>query len=132
MASMKIGAIAKRSGIGIETIRFYEREGLLQKPLRQPSGYRQFDESTLERLEYIRSAKELGFTLSEIRTLLELSFSAHASCEHIQQKAEDKLADVEEKIRSLQKMRRSIKGLLKRCRAKNAAVDCPLVHKTSR
>ena len=123
MASMKIGAVAKRSGIGIETIRFYEREGLLQKPLRQPSGYRQFDESTLERLEYIRRAKELGFTLSEIRTLLELLFSAHASCQLIQQKSEAKLADVEEKLRTLQRMR---------CRAKNAAEDCPLVHNTRR
>ena len=78
MKAMKIGEVAKRSGVGIETIRFYEREGLLQEPERRPSGYRQYDESTIKRLEYISRAKELGFTLAEIRELLELSFSAHA------------------------------------------------------
>jgi MerR family transcriptional regulator, copper efflux regulator len=132
MNAMKIGEIARRSGIGIETIRYYEREGLLQEPQRRPSGYRQYDEATLERLDYIRRAKELGFTLSEIRELLELSFAAHKGYEHIQQKAEAKLADIEDKIRSLQKMRRSLNGVLARCKAKNSAEDCPLVHKTRR
>ena len=108
MTAMKIGEIAKRSGIGIETIRYYEREGLLPEPERRPSGYRQYDESTVERLEYIRRAKELGFTLAEIRELLELSFAAHAGCDHIRQRAEAKVADIEGKIRSLQQMKRSL------------------------
>ncbi len=82
MTAMRIGEIAKRCGIGIETIRYYEREGLLLEPERRPSGYRQYDESTVERLEYIRRAKELGFTLAEIRELLDLSFAAHAGCDH--------------------------------------------------
>jgi DNA-binding transcriptional MerR regulator len=132
MTAMKIGEVAKRSGTGIETIRFYEREGLLLQPARRPSGYRQYDDSTIERLEYIRRAKELGFTLAEIRELLDLSFASQGCCEHIRQRAEGKVADIETKIRSLQQMKRSLNKILSRCRSKNVAEDCPLVHKTKR
>ncbi len=128
MKAKKIGEVAKRSGIGIETIRFYEREGLLQEPERRPSGYRQYDESTVKRLEYIRQAKELGFTLAEIRELLELSFTPHEGCDHIRQRAEVKITDIEDKIRSLQKMRRSLHTIVKRCKTKDSPHDCPLIH----
>ena len=132
MTAMKIGEIAKRSGIGIETIRYYEREGLLVEPERRPSGYRQYDGSTVERLEYIRRAKDLGFTLAEIRELLELSFTAHAGCDHIRQRAEAKVADIEGKIRSLQQMKRSLGRIVQRCRVENSSEGCPLVHKAKR
>lgn len=123
MKAMKIGEVAKRSGVGIETIRYYEREGLLQEPQRRPSGYRQYDASTLQRLEYICRAKELGFTLAEIRELLELSFSANGGHAHIQQRAEVKISAIEEKIRSLQIMRRSLRSIVNRCRSNKT---CPL------
>ena len=129
MKAMKIGEIAKRSGIGIETIRYYEREGLLQEPERRPSGYRQYDVSTVERLEYIRRSKELGFTLAEIRGLLELSF-AQSNCDCIRQRAEAKITEIEEKIGNLQQMKRSLSKIVKRCEIKNLTDDCPLVHKT--
>lgn len=132
MKPMKIGEVAKRSGIGIETIRYYEREGLLQEPKRRPSGYRQYEEPTLERLEYIGRAKALGFTLAEIRELLDLSFSPHAGCDHIRQRAEAKISDIENKIRSLQKMRRSLGRILAACKTKDSPQDCPLVHGTKR
>lgn len=128
MKSMKIGEVAKLSGTGIETIRFYEREGLLLEPERRPSGYRQYDEATVERLEYIRRAKELGFTLAEIKELLDLSF-AHSICDHIRQRAESKLLDVESKIRNLQQMRRSLRKIVERCRINDTTDDCPLFHK---
>ncbi len=128
MKAMKIGEVARISGTGIETIRFYEREGLLLEPERRPSGYRQYDEATVERLNYIRQAKELGFTLAEIKELLELSF-AHSNCEHIRQRAEGKITDIESKIRSLQQMKRSLRKIVERCRAKDSTDDCPLVHK---
>jgi len=131
MNAMKIGEIAKRSNIGIETIRYYEKEGLLQEPARRPSGYRLYDETTLERLDYIRRAKELGFTLAEIRQLLELSFQAHEGCDHIRQRAEAKINDIEAKIRNLQRMRRSLNRILDRCN-KNSAKDCSLIHQTKR
>lgn len=131
MKAMKIGEVARISGTGIETIRFYEREGLLLEPERRPSGYRQYDEATVERLNYIRQAKELGFTLAEIKELLELSF-AHSNCEHIRQRAEGKITDIESKIRSLQQMKRSLRKIVERCRAKDSTGDCPLVHKAKR
>ncbi|AMV27642.1 Mercuric resistance operon regulatory protein [Gemmata sp. SH-PL17] len=130
MKLMKIGEVAKLSGTGIETIRFYEREGLLE-PERRSSGYRQFDGASVERLNYIRRAKELGFTLAEIRELLELSFAA-STCEHVRQRAEAKIADIEGRVRSLQQMRRSLGRIVKRCRVKNSTEDCPLVHKARR
>lgn len=130
MTVMKIGEVARRSGISIETIRYYEREELLQEPERRPSGYRLYDEATLERLEYIRRAKELGFTLSEIRELLELSFTRQTCCDHIRQRAEAKRNDIEDKIRNLQKMRRLLNAILERCKTPDFAKDCPLVHKT--
>ena len=131
MKVMKIGEVAKLSGTGIETIRFYEREGLLLEPERRPSGYRQYDESTVERLDFIRRAKELGFTLAEIKELLELSF-AHSNCEHIRQRAEDKITDIESKIRNLQQMKRSLRKIVERCRIKDSTDDCPLVHQARR
>lgn len=132
MTTMKIGEVAKRSGTGIETIRFYEREGLLLEPERRPSGYRQYDESTVERLEYIRRAKELGFTLAEIKELLELSFVNQSCCDHIRQRADAKIADIEGKIRSLQLMKRSLGKIVERCRKTNSTDDCPLVHKAKK
>lgn len=131
MMAMKIGEVARRSGTGIETIRFYEREGLLPPPQRRPSGYRQYDEATVERLDYIRRAKELGFTLAEVRDLLELS-SVASTCSHVCRRVEAKIADIEGRIRSLQLMKRSLGKIVGRCRAKDAAEDCPLVHKPKR
>jgi MerR family copper efflux transcriptional regulator len=132
MKAMKIGEVAKLSGTGIETIRFYEREGLLPEPERRPSGYRQYDESTVERLEYVRRAKELGFTLAAIRELLELSFAARAGCDHVRRRAEAKIANIEGKIHSLQQMKRALGQIVRRSRTKDAAADCPLVHRTKR
>lgn len=129
MKSMKIGEVAKRTGTGIETIRFYEREGLLLEPERRPSGYRLYDDTTVERLDYIKRAKELGFTLTDIRELLELSFAVPACCDHIRRKVEAKIADIACKIRSLQRMKRSLGKIAARCRAKPTPHDCPLVHK---
>jgi MerR family copper efflux transcriptional regulator len=78
MGYLKIGEVAKETGVGIETIRFYERKGLLDEPSRRPSGYRQYDVSIVARLQFIRRAKELGFTLSEIAELLGLWFDTFA------------------------------------------------------
>lgn len=128
MKSMKIGEVSKRSGVGIETIRYYEREGLLQEPQRRPSGYRQYDESTISRLDYIRRAKELGFTLAEIRELLELSSAAHAGCNRIRQRAEAKIANIESKIRNLQNIKRSLRRIMQQCKTNSSLRDCPLVH----
>ena len=86
----------------------------------------------MERLEYISRAKALGFTLAEIRELLELSISAHACCDHIRQRAEVKMIDIENKISSLRKMKRSLGRILAQCKAQDSAGECPLAHDTKR
>ncbi len=125
---MKIGEVAKRSGVGIETIRYYEREGVLAEPERRPSGYRQYDESVVERLQFIRRAKELGFTLAEIKELIALWVDDDTRCKHVRERAEQKIADIEQKISSLQKMKRSLKKVLMQCESQDSVGECPLLH----
>jgi MerR family transcriptional regulator, copper efflux regulator len=125
MQAMQIGEVARRSGVGIETIRYYEREGLLHEPQRRPSGYRLYDAATLKRLEYICRAKELGFTLGEIKELLELSFAPNERQVEIRRRAEAKITAIEDKIRSLQNMRRLLLAIVKEC---EPARRCPLDH----
>ncbi|MEK7281088.1 MAG: heavy metal-responsive transcriptional regulator, partial [Chloroflexota bacterium] len=108
MKPLTIGQVAKCSGLGIETVRFYEREGLLVKPARTPSGYRQFDEEVIARLQFIQRAKELGFTLNEIKELLSLRVDPVTSCEDVRARAEVKIADVEDKIRTLQRVKKAL------------------------
>ena len=127
MIFMKIGEVAKQSSIGIETIRYYEREGLLAEPQRRPSGYRQYDQSVVSRLQFIRRSKELGFTLAEIKELLGLWFDANTRCEHVRQRAEQKVTDIEDKIRTHQKMKRSLKKVLSECEGRDSIGDCSLL-----
>lgn len=126
MSVLRIGEVAKRSEVGIETIRFYERQGLLAEPTRRPSGYRQYDESVVARLAFIRNAKELGFTLVEIKELLGLWFDQNTKCEHVRQRAERKVENIEDKIRSLQKMKRALKKVISQCENRDAVEACPL------
>ena len=126
MTLLKIGEVAKQSDVGIETIRFYERKGLLAEPQRRPSGYRQYDESVVARLQFIRRTKDLGFTLAEIKELLGLWFDASTRCEHVRQRAELKIQDIEGKILSLQKMKRSLNKLIRQCEDRGSFTECPL------
>ncbi len=127
MSFLRIGEVAKQANIGIEAIRYYEREGLLAKPQRRPSGYRQYDESVVSRLQFIRRAKDLGFTLAEIKELLGLWFDISTRCEHVRRHAELKITDIESKIRSLQKMKRSLKKVISECASRDSVDECPLL-----
>ncbi len=127
MKPLRIGEVARQSNVGIETIRYYEREGLLTKPERGTSGYRQYDDSVVLRLQFIRRSKELGFTLGEIKELLALWYDRGTKCVHVRQKAEEKIAEIEAKIRSLQKMRRSLKRLVDQCEGGDSVAECPLL-----
>lgn len=126
MNVLKIGEVARRAGVGVETIRYYERQGLLESPQRRASGYRQYDESVVSRLQFIRRAKTLGFTLAEIRELLGLWCNGSTQCEHVRARAEQKISDIEEKICSLQAMKRSLVQLVRRCGRRGAEADCLL------
>ncbi|MEX1027022.1 MAG: heavy metal-responsive transcriptional regulator, partial [Candidatus Paceibacterota bacterium] len=115
MKPLTIGQVARQAGIGVETVRFYEREGLIEEPDRRASGYRQFEEVVVDRLRFIREAKELGFTLKEIKELLSLKLDPRSSCADVRQRAEAKIDDIEEKIRMLQRMKRALGKLTKAC-----------------
>lgn len=127
MKTLRIGEVAKLSGVGIETIRYYERQGLLTEPDRRPSGYRQYDQTVVTRLQFIRRAKDLGFTLAEISELLGLWFDTTTTCQHVRQRAEQKIANIEAKIRSLQKMKRSLKNIVEQCEGSESVEECPLL-----
>jgi MerR family copper efflux transcriptional regulator len=124
---MRIGEVAGRAEVGIETIRYYEREGLLAAPRRRPSGYREYDESAIARLQFIRRTKELGFSLDEIKQLLGLWFNASTRCVHVRERAVSKIADIEDKIRSLQGMKRALRKLIAQCETRNSLDECPLL-----
>ncbi len=127
MKLLSIGQVAQRSGLGIETVRFYEREGLLAKPARTLSGYRQFDEEVIARLQFIQRSKELGFTLKEIKELLSLRVDPDTSCEDVKARAEAKIADVEGKIRTLQRMKKALFRLTQECSEKGGGSECPIL-----
>jgi Hg(II)-responsive transcriptional regulator len=124
---LTIGQVARRSGVGIETVRFYEREGLLAKPPRTASGYRQFDEDVIARLQFIGRAKELGFTLCEIKELLSLRVDSDRSCEDVRARAETKFAQVEDKIKTLQRFKRALVRLTRQCNSRGSKSDCPIL-----
>jgi len=127
MKTLTIGQLAGRAKVGVETVRFYERQGLLAEPDRRPSGYRQYDEGVVVRLGFIRRAKELGFTLKEIKQLLSLRTDSDTTCQDVKQRAEEKLADIETKLRSLRRMRKALIKLTESCSGDASADACPIL-----
>lgn len=122
-----IGAVARRAGVGIDTIRYYEREGLLPAPQRRASGYRDYRPGVVERLRFIRRAKDLGFTLEEIRELLALSTDRERGVKTVKQRAEARLAEVGQRIRELQRMKRGLKQLIDACPGHGPLEHCPIL-----
>ena len=127
MTFLTIGQVASRAGVGIDTVRFYEREGLLPKPARTASGYRQFDKAIVVRLQFIQRAKDLGFTLGEIKELLALRVDPGTACDDVKARAETKIADIEEKIRSLQRIKKALVRLTRECCEHDRNSDCPIL-----
>lgn len=124
---LTIGALAQRAGVGIDTIRYYEREGLLPAPQRRASGYRDYGPDVVERLRFIRRAKDLGFTLQEIGELLALSTDRERGVHSVKQRAEVRLGEVEQRIRELQRMKRGLKQLIDACPGHGALEHCPIL-----
>jgi MerR family copper efflux transcriptional regulator len=125
---LPIGAVARDAGVGIDTIRYYEREGLLPPPRRRASGYRDYDRGTVDRLKFIRRAKALGFTLDDIRELLALSADHEKGVRNVRQRAEQRLATLELRIQEMQRMRRGLKHLIARCPGRGDPEACPILH----
>jgi MerR family mercuric resistance operon transcriptional regulator len=126
-AQLTIGKVARNAGLAIDTVRFYEREGLLDKPARTASGYRHYSSDAVARLRFIRQAKELGFTLSEIRELLTLRVAAGKSCADVKARAEAKIADVEQRMAQLGRMKRALVKLASACSGRGPTSACPIL-----
>jgi Hg(II)-responsive transcriptional regulator len=129
---MKIGEVAKAAGIGIDAVRFYEREGLIPEPARRPSGYRMYSPDVVLSLRFIKRAKELGFSLKEISELLSLETAAEATAADVRKLAETKLADIEERIRALQRMRRALRKATESCTGQGPTSGCSILQTLNR
>jgi MerR family mercuric resistance operon transcriptional regulator len=127
MKPLTIGQVARHAGVGIETVRFYERQGLLEEPARKQSGYREYGEDVVARLRFIRRAKELGFSLKEIKELLALRVDPTTTCAEVRSKAAAKIADVEQKIEALQRIRTALVKLTAVCRGRGPTSECPIL-----
>jgi len=121
-----IGEIARRAGVNLETVRYYERIGIMPKPDRLPNGYRQFSHEHLKRLSFIHRSRNLGFSLKTIRALLKLVDEDHLSCSEIHQMTLAHLSDVDEKLVQLQNLRAALKTMSDKCTMGNVP-DCPVI-----
>jgi DNA-binding transcriptional MerR regulator len=123
---MKIGELARRVGLPIDTVRYYERNGLLPPPARRASGYREYEEADIPRLRFVLRAKHLGFSLIEIRELLELSDEHVGNVGNLKAAATAKLAEVEERLGQLTRIRDALRSMIQACPGHGPVTECPI------
>tara|TARA_R110002072_G_scaffold13576_1_gene57163 strand:+ start:4786 stop:5214 length:429 start_codon:yes stop_codon:yes gene_type:complete len=127
MSRFTIGKVAEAAGVGVETVRFYQRRGLLAEPSPVRTSFREYPESTVDRIRFIRRAKDLGFTLAEIGELLALSEIPDESRGKVKQLAEQKLVAIRQKLADLQQMETTLSGLVQDCNGRGSLVGCPII-----
>ena len=121
------GKLATEGGVKPETVRYYEQRGLLPRPPRTPAGYRLFDGEAVRRLRFIKHAQALGFSLKEVKELLALRVRPGVSCADVRRRAEAKVADVDEKLRALRAMRKTLVRLIGACANRGPVSDCAIL-----
>lgn len=127
MEHFTIGEVARRAQVGIDTVRYYERNALLAVAPRRASGYREYSSTDVRRLTFIRRAKDLGFTLADIRDLLALSTDRERGVRSVKTRAQTRLAEIEQRIAQLQQVRRGLKHLIAACPGHGALEHCPIL-----
>ena len=127
MDGMTIGKLASESGVTVETIRFYERKGLIEQPGKPPTGYRSYPAETGVQVRFIRNAKELGFSLREIRELLSLAGASKVNRKGMRTRVEAKIAEIDVKVEGLHRLREELSGLIEVCRSEKKKCRCPIV-----
>jgi MerR family mercuric resistance operon transcriptional regulator len=127
MKTLTRGELAKRCEVNFETVRYYEQEGLIPKPSRSASNYRLYREDTVQRIRFIKRAQELGFTLKEIKELLSLRARPRAKCADVLERAEARIQNIDEKIRTLKAMRRALSKLMSECTGRGGVSECPIL-----
>ncbi|MGE4240697.1 Hg(II)-responsive transcriptional regulator [Ramlibacter sp.] len=123
--SLTIGELAAQAGVGVETIRFYQRKALIAEPPRRAGAIRRYGAADVERLRFVKSAQSLGFSLDEVAELLRLEDGAH--CKEASSLAEVKLADIRRKLAELSRMESVLSGLVDACHVRRGKVSCPLI-----
>lgn len=124
-----IGEFARAAKVNIQTVRFYERQGILKPAHRTGSGYRLYDQENLKRLNFILQAKELGFSLKEINDLLGLRVRSVQTCDRVRKKAQEKLAVIQDKMSKLKKIEKTLKELIEKCETRMVSDECPILEK---
>jgi len=124
--NLTIGTLAKQGGVNVETIRYYQRRGLLHEPVRPQGGFRHYSSDTVKRVRFIKRAQALGFTLEEITGLLTLD--ERKACKETQGIAAHKLELIEEKIADLSKMKKALSRLVRACEMSSSGARCPIIH----
>jgi Hg(II)-responsive transcriptional regulator len=127
MNQLTIGQLARTAGVNVETVRYYERRGLMPTPARRESGYRLYCNDDLERMRFIRRAKELGFTLREIEELLLLRANPQSRCSEVRAHAQRKIEDIDSRIEDLNRMRQMLGALSAACLDTGTKEECPLL-----
>lgn len=127
MEALSPSTLAREAGVNQQTIRYYERRGLIPPPPRTGSGYREYPPDTIRRVRFIKQAQALGFTLKEIQGLLDLRVRAGVGCKDIRQRAREKIDDIGEKIAALQRMEAALTSLVDRCRGRGPVEECPIL-----
>jgi MerR family mercuric resistance operon transcriptional regulator len=127
MENLTIGQLSKKAQVNVETVRYYERKGLMPEPPRRKSGYRQYSPNDVSRIQFIKRAKELGFSLKEILELLSLRIDPNTTCGDVRKRAEIKIADIEGKILTLQGMKKALTKLVASCRGRGPTSECPIL-----
>lgn len=127
MSKITIGELARAADVGVQTIRYYERRGLLQEPPRTTSGYRQYSSDTVAHVKFIRRAQDLGFSLNEIIELISLKIEENTDCGDIRTVAISKINDIDEKISTLLKIKEALTKVVEVCPGEGPLTDCPIL-----
>lgn len=127
MEGLTRSQVAQSTGITLEAVRFYERQGMILAPPRTEAGYRQYPKDVVPRIQFIKTAQSLGFSLPEIRELLQLRVDPQTTAADIRQRAEKKIEDIETKIQALQRMKQALTQITQACHGAGPASECPIL-----
>jgi MerR family transcriptional regulator, mercuric resistance operon regulatory protein len=125
--TLRTGELAAQAGVNVQTLRYYERRGLLEEPERRASGYREYSPDAVRLIRFIKRAQELGFTLTEIEDLLRLRSNEDAACSEVRSAAEAKIGDIDHRIRQLRAMKRALGALVASCATESSRRQCPIL-----
>jgi MerR family mercuric resistance operon transcriptional regulator len=132
MDQLSIGELAKQAHVNIETIRYYERRGLIAEPPRNKSGHRQYSTAAVRRTDFIKRCQTLGFSLKEIEEILELRITPDSTCADMKSRVTEKLIDVNKKINELVQIRNALSRMMKNCTGKGPIGQCPILEELYR